>query len=102
MPEGADEVNEASRAVIAYFGVGCWLGNVNLYDGDRTPIWKWDGSPVRTFGAGFVIKEFDQKLWDLILKRDDTPYTGTKADAVLVKGILDRIDELGGEVLAWS
>jgi hypothetical protein len=102
MPEGADEVNEASRAVVAYFGVGCWLGTANLYDGDRTPLWRWDGSLVRTFGAGFVIKEFDQKLWDLILERGDAPYTGTKDDAPRVAAILDRIDELGGEVLAWS
>lgn len=80
-----------------------WLGNINLYKATRRnpPIWKWDGWSVHTFGAAFVIPQFDAELERLILERDNTPWTGTAQDAPLVSAIIDQVYELGGQCLVW-
>lgn len=94
-------LNAASTDVIEAFGVGCWLGLVNLYT-DQNPIWQWDGDHVYNFAADFVLPEFDQTLHDLILERKSREYTNTSDDAKLVDAILDRIKTIGGVNLYWS
>jgi hypothetical protein len=100
----------------------CWLGNINLYHcrcdlfvgpgpvcaacgkrrHDAPVLWQWKGETVLNFGARFAIPRFDLELQDLIVARDNAPYTGTAVDYERVKEIHARIAELGGETLLWN
>jgi len=103
--ENDGDLNAASRAIVdsMYAENGqAYLGKINLY-GEDQPIWEYDGETmVYNFGASFVLLCFDAELERLILARASTPYTGTRADAVLVDEILDRIKAVGGVSLFWS
>ena len=104
--EANDEWNDAQRADLAAYAAGhgghCVLGNTNL-DNERPIMWDYyPGDNVHNFGAAFAIPTYDQILRDLIVTRDQTPYTGVAQDSVLIDGILDRIAELGGITLLWT
>jgi hypothetical protein len=82
-----------------------WLGCVNLYEDDRKKeynLTEYTGQKIYNFEYTFVVPCNDQGLVDLIVKRDRTPYTGTKDDRVLVDQIMGRIESLNGQHLIWS
>ena len=106
--EANDEWNDAQRAKIATFAADngrCVLGNINLHGetGHRLVMWDYHpGDNVYNFGPDFAVPYWDKTLHDLIVTRDQTPYTGTAQDSKLIDGIMDRIAELGGITLLWT
>lgn len=81
----------------------CYLGKVNRYSEDegKPGLVPYDGQLVYYFEYGFMIPCYDAKLINLIMDRDETEYTGTKEDFVMVEAIMDRIQEMDGINLFW-
>jgi hypothetical protein len=108
--EGDDALNDASRAVVDSYEVGCWLGRINEYQTDpkfgtrENVAWKWAGDTVRNFSATWVIHGDRDitALVDLIRERTRAPYTGTGADRKRVDEIFAEVGRLGGATLEWS
>ena len=101
----ADEgQNDLSRAKIQAFleeHGEAWLGCVNTY-GQRPILVQYTGQLVYNFQYTFVIPHFSAQLVDMLVEREDTPYTSVATDRVLVDAICDRIEELGGVHLHWA
>ena len=102
-------VNDTSRALIKAMQEthgDVWLGNFNVTTDHlvelKDVLWKWDGSLVYNFGAAFVLPMNDEKLGQMIMARLNAKYEGTSKDSVLLQPIMDRVRELGGELLLWS
>lgn len=101
-------INQLSLAIIREFAriVTAWLGKINLYPENKGKPVMWIQiylkGLVRNFGAGFVIPCHDLTLEQMILERDQTPYTGTKADYTRVTAIMNRINEIGCVPLFWQ
>jgi hypothetical protein len=102
--EGNEEINNASRAIVATVAAQygeAWLVKVNLYGpGPHTPMWQ--ANSVENWGADYVLLSYDQTLVDMILARQAAPYTGTRQDVALLDPILARIHDAGGKTLFWS
>ena len=107
--EADGEVNDACRRVVdamqAEHGEA-WLGSVNLYGDDRGKkekmMWRWDGSLVRNFSAGFVAPKYDEELVRLIFERDAGPYTSAADDVAKIDAIHKRLEDIGGVSLFWT
>ena len=102
------ELNDITCAkIIAYDALysdqKCYLGKVNRYSEDegKPGLVPYDGQRVFNFEYGFMIPCYDAKLINLIMDRDETEYTGTRDDFVMVEAIMDRIKELNGINLFW-
>lgn len=93
--------NAEQTAIVGSFGPGCWVGRINLYGNDRTPMWEWDGEHS-VYGTAFVIPNEDDELRQMILERKDAVYNGAVDDAMHVDAIMDRIVALGGKLLVWA
>jgi hypothetical protein len=74
-----------------------WLGKING-EGRRT-LWEWDGGTLSAVGADFVLPRYDAELDALLVARYNAEYKGVANDAKWVEDILNRIDQLGGELL---
>lgn len=109
IPESCEDLNSSNinviSAMINEYGQA-WLVKINLYNGDRKPLVKailsGDDYNCYNFCCSAVIPAYNAKLEDMILSRDDAPYTGTSSDKVMVDAIIDWIQELGGKYLVWS
>lgn len=102
------ELNDIScQAIIAYAniyeGQTCYLGKVNRYSEDKGKPYlvPYSGQQVFNFEYNFMIPVYDARLINLIADRDETEYTGTREDFVLVTEIMDRIEGLKGIHLFW-
>jgi hypothetical protein len=98
-----DEQREKIQRMFDQRG-GCWLGIVNKYKADPPRSWLEQWQPDRlvyNFEFCFAVPRFDQQLVELLQRRYDAPYTGTKQDAVFIDAIFARIEELGGVHLVW-
>ena len=106
--EADGRLNDASRRVVAAMHEQhgqAYLGLINRTPGERLqrlPVWRWDGEEVLNFEAAFVLPAFDVLLCELIDRRERRTTGSVRDDAVLVDGIMKRIQELGGEMLVWS
>jgi len=74
-----------------------WLGKING-EGRRT-LWEWDGGTLSAVGADFVLPRYDAELDALLVDRYKAKYKGVANDAKWVEDILNRIAQLGGELL---
>jgi len=102
------KLNDVSRqAIVAYANIHkdktCYLGKVNRYSEDKGKpgLVPYVGQRVFNFEYYFMIPCYDAKLINLIMDRDESEYTGTKEDFVMVDTIMDRIQELNGINLFW-
>lgn len=101
------ELNKYQRAKIRAFRREhgeIYLGVYNRYGEEVKKPYKlrrYTGGKVLNFTADFGVPVNDEKLKELIVEREQAPYTGTKADAERVKAISYRIAELGGVFLIW-
>ncbi len=100
--------NKYSRSIIRAFRHehgSAWLGNVNLYGDNRGKrdaiLTEYTRGMVYNFQYSFIIPEYNQELEQLILDRDNAPYTGTKADCVRIDTIFAKIEALNGKHLHW-
>lgn len=99
--------NDNNRRMIELFQDAygdLWLGRINLYRPCHEKIlWqaRYQEDDFLNFCAAFMIPEYDQKLFDLILARHDAPWINTRSDAVMLDPILDRVTELHGIQLLW-
>ena len=97
-------INDTNRALIEAVHVHegeAWLGKVNLYDDDGKQ-WRFDyGATVWNCSADYVLPERNQEIEDMVIARDNAPYTGTKDDYERVKAIHEAIEEAGGYLLHW-
>ena len=105
--EAHEGINAASRAIVQAMADehgAAYLGRMTRQrdERDTPPIAPWDGSPVLNFSADFVLPTDDAELARMILAREAAPYTGTRADIPHVRAIVDRITEIGGELLVWT
>lgn len=102
-------INDNSRniikAIIEKFGEA-WIYQVNLYEpyrGNRDKIATkiTQGQPIYNFSASFVLPTKNETLIDMILKRDQTPYTGTPDDYKLMNDIYAYAEQTGAIILHW-
>ena len=101
-------INDISRNIIKAMkreqGV-CFLGNVNLYGDNRGKPFKlteYTGQKIYNFVYDFCLPCHDTQIEKMITDRDQTQYTGTKDDCVMVSAIMNRIEQLNGINLLWS
>lgn len=107
LPEADDEINDASRNVVQAFQDEhgeAWLGLINVYSSDKGKpvLWKWDGSLVLNFSAGFVVPKYDADLERLIHDRHSPGEYSAKKNRSTLEAITIRIEELGGVLLLWT
>jgi len=92
-------------AVLNNNGLGsyCYLGKINRYSEDegKPYLVAYDEQRVFNFEYAFMIPAYDEILIEKIRFRETDEYTGAKKDFILINGIMDRIQELGGIHLFW-
>lgn len=99
-----DAHNERQRAKLAAFLAEhsrAWIGKINIYPPAEAELVEYTGQLVYNYGADFVVPCPDPTLLQLIIDRDEAPYTGTADDGPRVDAILDRIAAVGGRLLTW-
>jgi len=105
--EADDILNDATLEMIELFreryDKDLWFGNVNLYEETRTKpvLIKDSGQKIHNFEFSFMIPCFDIELVNMIIDRDLSDYEGITKDYAMVKGIIIRISDIGGEHLHW-
>ena len=103
--EGDWRINKFSRAKVRAFRREhgeAWMGNINFYDETPPNFTQYIKGIVRNFEYAFVIPHNDPVLKGLIDKRNETPYTGTEQDSMLIEPIFDRLEAIGGISLNWA
>jgi hypothetical protein len=104
--EADGELNDATRELIDEFKLAhgsAFLVKVNRYNAAEraeSPIRRWDGGLVYTFGASIIVPVFDAELERLLLEREAA--ATHKGDYARLQAIYARVGVLGGTPLFWS
>jgi hypothetical protein len=80
----------------------CFLGKINLYDGDSYKLVEYTGQKIHAFEYCFCLPCYDEQIEKMIDERNKAPYTDTTHDGKRIKLIVDRIQQLNGHHLLWS
>lgn len=103
-----NRLNDRQRALIAAYRETygtCWLGLINPHhapDGVALRLWEYDGGLVYNFGAAFVVPRYDWVLDALILGPLVELPVSLRDDFQRITRIIDRVHQIGGDVLVWN